>query len=88
MYCQFINQVKALKYKADVAFTELCPLALRVVGNLMVHKMILTARGIVQQAHDIEQGRLATTRRAHDGYKFASFDFQIYIIECGSFYFV
>ena len=44
-------------------------------------KKILTAVGAVEQAHDIEQCRLAATTRAHDDDEFAFFDAQVDVVQ-------
>ena len=48
IYRQFIDQVKALKNKANVAFSELGSLSLRQLGYFRTHEFELTFGWIVE----------------------------------------
>ena len=82
---EFVDQVEALEYEADVALAELGALFLLELAYLGAKEFVGTAGGIVQQAQDVQQGGLAAARRAHDGDKLAVFDFKRYAGQRGSF---
>src|SRR5213592_3366946 len=68
---QLINQVKALKHETDVPLTEICtPAFVKMCYFSSVKHKTATVR-IIQQSNNIQQSRLATSRRPHHGNKFA-----------------
>ena len=81
IHIEFVNKVEALEHEADISFAELGTLLLLEVSHLGTQKFIGTAGRIVQQAKDIEQCRLAATRRSHDGDELAVLDFKRYAVQ-------
>ena len=52
---QFINQIEALEYKADIAFAELGTVAFLQLSHFLSHQFITATRRIIQQTQDIQQ---------------------------------
>lgn len=65
------NQVVVLKYKTNAAPAQLCQGVVIEPGGFQAGDQQLALCGPVQQTHQIEQGALTRTRRAHDGHKLA-----------------
>lgn len=52
----------------------------------MIQKMIFPFRRVIQQAHDVQQSRLAAARRAHNRTKLPFVDFKVHIVQGGGFH--
>ena len=58
-YCQLIDQVEALEYKADISFTKVGAFAFVKVSNFGTIEQKASAIGIIQQTEDIQEGGFA-----------------------------
>ena len=73
-----VDEVEALKHEADDPAPQLQPVALFQSAHVAAVKEIAARVGGVEEAEDVEQGRLAATGRAHHGYELALPDLQVY----------
>ena len=60
-----------LEYKADILLIQGRALLFLKLMHHLIHKIIIALRWLIQHTNDIQQGRLARPRWAHDGYKLA-----------------
>ena len=73
---QLVDQIEALEHEADMGTAQQRQLAFRGAGDLLAEKEELTVARPVEQAQNVQQGRLAAARRAHDGEELALPDVQ------------
>ena len=64
---ELVDQVEALEHEADVGAAQQGQSAFGGTGDILVEKEELTIARTVEQAKNVQQGRLAATRRPHDG---------------------
>jgi hypothetical protein len=74
---QFVDQVEALEDEADVALAGFRQLGFGQAGNFVRVEDIGPVGRAIEHAHDIEQGRLAASGRAHDRDEFAVGDVEV-----------
>ena len=86
-HIQLINEVEALEHKTYHASSYQGALTLLQRAHILAVEQIAAACGIIQQTYYIKQGRLAATRRSHNGNKLAFLHLQADIAECPSLYF-
>ena len=84
---QLVYQVEALEDEAYLALADAGAVLLVQVGHLLPQQTVAARGGVVQQAEDVQQGGLATTRGAHDGYEFALLYLEVHLVQCDGFYF-
>ena len=80
-HVQLVDEVEALEHEADVALAELGAVLFLEAAHLLAEQFILAVGGVVQEAEDVEQGRLAAARGAHDGDELAVVDFERNAVE-------
>ena len=73
--------METLEDEAEVEVAEARQFAVGAVGKLTPHKAHAPLGGLVEQADDVEQRRLAASRRPHDAYKFALLDRNVHALE-------
>ncbi|MCY1302149.1 hypothetical protein D9M70_517950 [compost metagenome] len=73
--------MKALENKAQVLISELCQVVFLLI--LQVHPLntYMTPGGGIQKPDHVQQGRLTTARRPHNGYKLPGPDLQGNVIQ-------
>ena len=77
-YVQLVDEVEALEHEAYLTLAHLRALTLLQCAYLLSVEPILAAGGIVEQAQDVEQRRLATARWPHDGHELTFVNFERY----------
>ena len=83
---EFVDEVEALEHEAYLALTDTGALALLQLAYLVAIEIVGAAGRIVEQTQDVEQGRLATARGAHDGNKLTFLYFERYTAQCYGFH--
>src|SRR5690606_35585584 len=78
---QLVNEVKTLENEADVVLAQVGTFALIEFGHLDVVEQVAPVIEVVEQAYDIEQRRLSTSRRAHHRDKLTFFHVDAQVIE-------
>ena len=73
---ELVDEVEALEHEADVALAEFGALALLQLAHLLTEQLVGAARGVVQEAEDVEQRGFAAARRPHHGHELAGLDFE------------
>jgi hypothetical protein len=48
--------------------------------------MVFALAGVIQQTHNIEQGRFSAAGGTHYGTEFAGLNFEVHVIKCRGFY--
>src|SRR5690606_28912912 len=81
-------QVETLKDHANVALAHIGTPRFGQPGDFLVVEPVAAAAGTVEQADDVQQGRFAAARGAHDGDELAWLDRQAHVVERGGFDFV
>ena len=78
---QFVYEVEALEYEADVAFAVLGALFLFQRAYFLAEELVLARGGVVEEAEDVQEGGLAAAGGAHDCYEFALLDVEGDVVE-------
>jgi len=73
---QLVDEVEALEYEADIALAKLGALAFFQLSHLLTEQLVGAARGVVQEAEDVEQRGFAAARRPHHGHELAALNFE------------
>src|SRR3569832_2427139 len=68
------EQIERLKHETEKAVTYLRQLGIRTTRDLAAFEQVVTGARHVETAEDIEQGRLARTRRSHERHVFTLTD--------------
>src|SRR5665213_2596658 len=76
---EIVDQVEALEDEADVPAAQAREFLLTQFRDLLAKERIAAAVGIVEQAEDVEQRRLAASRRAHDREEFPATHHERYL---------
>ncbi len=71
---EVVDQVEALEHEADLVAAQAGELGLGVLGHVLAEEVVASGGGPIEQAQDVEQGRLAASGRAHDGHELAGRD--------------
>src|SRR6185503_498461 len=80
---ELVDQVEALEDEADVAFAQIGEPTLGIPRDFALAEEVLAAAWVVDEAHDVQQRRLATTRRPHDRDELAAREPEVDVIERG-----
>lgn len=72
-----IDQVETLEDKAQVLVAKSSRSLAIVVGDRLIGNHNAALAGLVDKAHDVEQGTFSTARRPHDGQEFSFFNLQV-----------
>src|SRR5690606_5017069 len=83
---EFVDQIKALEYETDIMLAQIGALAFVELRHFNIIKEVATAVEIVKQSDDIEQGRLSTSGRTHNGHELAFFHIDGKVIQGNGFY--
>lgn len=82
---QLIDQMVALKNKADVILVKLGPLLLTELEDRFVEEIVFARRRIVEHADNVQQGRFARPARSHNRDEFTFINFEIDVTQNISF---
>ena len=85
---QFFYQVEALEHKADDTFPQVRSLRFGIFRDFYAVQIIRSVGRIIQQAQNIQQSGLTTSRRSHNSDKFALLYFYTYVIQRPGFHLV
>src|SRR5262245_4542639 len=77
VYGQVVDQMIALKHKADVLLVQFHPLLRLHLMNGTVEKIEFAGPGAVEHTQDAQQRRFSRAGRTHDGNEFALLDLRI-----------
>ena len=78
---QFVYEVEALEYEADVAFAVLGALFLFQRAYFLAEELVLARGGVVEEAEDVEEGGFAAAGGAHNGYELTLLDVEGDVVE-------
>lgn len=78
---QFVYEVEALEYEADVALAVLGALFFFQRAYFLAEEFVLARGGVVEEAEDVQEGGLAAAGGAHDCYEFALLDVEGDVVE-------
>ena len=87
-YGEFIDQVEALKYEADVPSSDLGALALVIVPDVLVAEQIAARVRLVDEPNDVHERGLPATGWTHDANEFTVVDREVDCVESRRFNFV
>ena len=80
-YAEHRHQIVGLEYKADLPPPEDGQLLVLERKDILAVHGYFAGGGAVESAQHMQQGALARTRRAHDGYKFSLFHRKVHPIQ-------
>ena len=81
------KQVETLENEADFAAAEFGARGVAQLREIIAVDQDFAARRLRQAADDIEEGRFAAARRAHDSHGFSGQDFEIHAAQGWHFHF-
>ncbi len=77
------EKIKSLKDKADLSASDIGPLGVRDLGEILAVDQYAAARRTQQSTEQMQQRRFAAAGRPHDGDEFAFFDLKGHPSKCG-----